>query len=81
MNLGEILDKQRRSSYIAVIVCLLTGGVFRLYRQELLAWLNNLLQLNITKIEQCGTGYGFFFLHSHTLVVMEPQRVSGVAVE
>ncbi|KAF3387644.1 Microtubule integrity protein mal3 [Penicillium rolfsii] len=23
---------------------------------ELLAWLNNLLQLNITKIEQCGTG-------------------------
>ncbi|KAJ5103437.1 hypothetical protein N7532_003966 [Penicillium argentinense] len=26
-------------------------------RQELLAWLNNLLQLNITKIEQCGTGY------------------------
>ncbi|KAJ5577597.1 Microtubule integrity protein mal3 [Penicillium hispanicum] len=25
-------------------------------RQELLAWLNNLLQLNITKIEQCGTG-------------------------
>ncbi|KAJ5174530.1 Microtubule integrity protein mal3, partial [Penicillium canariense] len=24
--------------------------------QELLAWLNNLLQLNITKIEQCGTG-------------------------
>ena len=28
-------------------------------RQELLGWLNNLLQLNITKIEQCGTGYGF----------------------
>ncbi|KAL8951413.1 MAG: hypothetical protein Q9222_002604 [Ikaeria aurantiellina] len=25
-------------------------------RQELLAWLNNLLQLNITKVEQCGTG-------------------------
>jgi RP/EB family microtubule-associated protein len=25
-------------------------------RQELLAWLNNLLQLNFTKIEQCGTG-------------------------
>lgn len=80
MNLGEILDKQRRSSWIAVIVCLLTGGVFCLYRQELLAWLNNLLQLNITKIEQCGTGYGFSFLHSHTLD-MEPQRVSGVAVE
>ncbi|OGE50675.1 hypothetical protein PENARI_c016G11956 [Penicillium arizonense] len=25
-------------------------------RQELLAWLNSLLQLNLTKIEQCGTG-------------------------
>ncbi|KAF2834500.1 hypothetical protein M501DRAFT_589840 [Patellaria atrata CBS 101060] len=25
-------------------------------RQELLAWLNSLLQLNITKVEQCGTG-------------------------
>ncbi|KAF2091533.1 hypothetical protein K490DRAFT_70351 [Saccharata proteae CBS 121410] len=25
-------------------------------RQELLAWLNNLLQLNMTKVEQCGTG-------------------------
>jgi hypothetical protein len=25
-------------------------------RQELVAWLNNLLQLNITKVEQCGTG-------------------------
>jgi len=25
-------------------------------RQELLQWLNNLLQLNVTKVEQCGTG-------------------------
>ncbi|KAF2728634.1 hypothetical protein EJ04DRAFT_516461 [Polyplosphaeria fusca] len=25
-------------------------------RQELIAWLNNLLQLNVTKVEQCGTG-------------------------
>ncbi|KAH9873277.1 hypothetical protein J1614_005675 [Plenodomus biglobosus] len=25
-------------------------------RQELVAWLNNLLQLNMTKVEQCGTG-------------------------
>jgi len=25
-------------------------------RQELVQWLNNLLQLNITKVEQCGTG-------------------------
>lgn len=29
----------------------------RFNRQELVAWLNNLLQLNITKVEQCGTGY------------------------
>jgi hypothetical protein len=27
------------------------------FRQELLNWLNNLLQLNITRVEQCGTGY------------------------
>jgi hypothetical protein len=26
-------------------------------RQELLAWLNDLLELNLTKVEQCGTGY------------------------
>ena len=25
-------------------------------RTELIAWLNDLLQLNYTKIEQCGTG-------------------------
>ncbi|KAI1486743.1 calponin homology domain-containing protein [Biscogniauxia mediterranea] len=25
-------------------------------RQELVAWLNSLLQLNMTKVEQCGTG-------------------------
>lgn len=25
-------------------------------RTELLEWLNNLLQINYTKIEQCGTG-------------------------
>jgi hypothetical protein len=26
------------------------------HRQELVTWLNSLLQLNITKVEQCGTG-------------------------
>ena len=35
--------------------------LFSLSRQELLAWLNNLLQLNVTKVEQCGTGYGQCF--------------------
>lgn len=33
------------------------GGAELLDRQELLSWLNGLLQLNITKVEQCGTGY------------------------
>ncbi|KAI9695520.1 MAG: hypothetical protein M1836_006437 [Candelina mexicana] len=28
-------------------------------RQELLLWLNQLLQLNVTKVEQCGTGAAF----------------------
>lgn len=28
----------------------------RFRRQELLNWLNQLLQLNVTKVEQCGTG-------------------------
>ncbi|KAH8815883.1 calponin homology domain-containing protein [Xylogone sp. PMI_703] len=28
-------------------------------RQELVAWLNSLLQLNITKVEQCGTGAAY----------------------
>ncbi|KAA8898920.1 calponin homology domain-containing protein [Sphaerosporella brunnea] len=28
-------------------------------RQELLNWLNSLLQLNITRVEQCGTGAAF----------------------
>ena len=28
-------------------------------RTDLLAWLNNLLQLNYTKVEQCGTGAAY----------------------
>ncbi|KAI0526158.1 hypothetical protein F5B22DRAFT_584662 [Xylaria bambusicola] len=28
-----------------------------MYGQELVAWLNSLLQLDMTKVEQCGTGY------------------------
>ncbi len=34
------------------------------HRQELLAWLNNLLQLNLTKVEQCGTGYVLELLYN-----------------
>lgn len=40
-------------------------------RQELLAWLNNLLQLNMTKIEQCGTGYAPNPITSHTFTQRE----------
>jgi hypothetical protein len=28
-------------------------------RSELLAWLNELLQINYTKVEQCGTGAAY----------------------
>lgn len=28
-------------------------------RTELIAWLNDLLQLNYTKVEQCGTGAAY----------------------
>ncbi len=28
-------------------------------RTDLLAWLNDLLQLNYTKVEQCGTGAAY----------------------
>lgn len=43
-------------------MCLATPGTMRILltsngRSELLAWTNNLLQLNITKVEQFGTGY------------------------
>ena len=41
-------------------------------RQELLAWLNNLLQLNVTKVEQCGTGYGL-----HLRLYKEPSGRDG----
>jgi hypothetical protein len=45
------------------------------YRQELLAWLNNLLQLNMTKIEQCGTGYER--APSPSTILDKPLAVSG----
>jgi len=43
---------------------LLTFGICR---QELLAWLNNLLQLNVTKVEQCGTGYALLCSAFHNI--------------
>lgn len=38
-------------------------------RQELLHWLNSLLQLNVTKVEQCGTGYANSNLRPTTLLI------------
>lgn len=42
------------------------------FRQELLHWLNSLLQLNITKVEQCGTGYAYFDLLSNIPPLLLP---------
>lgn len=39
-------------------------------RTELLAWVNDLLQLNYTKVEQTGTGTGLFLFTS-------PQKKKG----
>ncbi|XHF97758.1 hypothetical protein AWENTII_001342 [Aspergillus wentii] len=49
-------------------------------RQELLAWLNGLLQLNLTKIEQCGTGYGYlpFSLASSVPIVRSGFEYSSI---
>lgn len=35
-------------------------------RTELLAWVNDLLQLNYTKVEQTGTGTGLFLFYKST---------------
>ena len=39
------------------------AGANNLNRQELLAWANSLLQLNLTKVEQFGTGYGTLLMY------------------
>ncbi|KAI1610205.1 calponin homology domain-containing protein [Exophiala viscosa] len=44
-------------------------------RQELLNWLNGLLQLNITKVEQCGTGAAFCQLYDSIFLDMPMSRV------
>jgi hypothetical protein len=62
VNLGECDDPHGRIRSIQIHAprilfrpALLTDDHLR-HRQELVAWLNSLLQLNITKVEQCGTG-------------------------
>ncbi|EAS32722.1 microtubule associated protein EB1 [Coccidioides immitis RS] len=44
-------------------------------RQELLAWLNNLLQLNITKVEQCGTGAAYCQVYDSIFMDVPMSRV------
>ncbi|KAJ4511652.1 microtubule integrity protein mal3 [Exophiala dermatitidis] len=44
-------------------------------RQELLAWLNGLLQLNITKVEQCGTGAALCQLYDSIFLDIPMSRV------
>jgi RP/EB family microtubule-associated protein len=41
-------------------------------RQELLNWVNDLLQLNYTKIEQMGTG--IYYLSKHTYMYIHIQN-------
>lgn len=53
VEVGNIRLLLKRQILQTVTVRKLTWGQ---YRQELVAWLNSLLQLNITKVEQCGTG-------------------------
>ncbi|KAK0363892.1 microtubule integrity protein mal3 [Friedmanniomyces endolithicus] len=44
-------------------------------RQELLAWLNGLLQLNITKVEQCGTGAAYCQIYDSIFLDIPMSRV------
>ncbi|KAM0720217.1 hypothetical protein Q7P37_004353 [Cladosporium fusiforme] len=44
-------------------------------RQELLAWLNGLLQLNVTKVEQCGTGAALCQIYDSIFLDLPMSRV------
>ncbi|KIV88070.1 hypothetical protein PV10_09000 [Exophiala mesophila] len=44
-------------------------------RQELLQWLNGLLQLNVTKVEQCGTGAALCQLYDSIFLDIPMARV------
>ncbi|GAB7358081.1 hypothetical protein MBLNU230_g0242t1 [Neophaeotheca triangularis] len=44
-------------------------------RQELLAWLNSLLQLSMTKVEQCGTGAAFCQVYDSIFLDVPMSRV------
>ncbi|KAL1297105.1 hypothetical protein AAFC00_004687 [Neodothiora populina] len=44
-------------------------------RQELLAWVNGLLQLNLTKVEQCGTGAPYCQIYDSIFLDLPMSRV------
>ncbi|KAF2210903.1 hypothetical protein CERZMDRAFT_113054 [Cercospora zeae-maydis SCOH1-5] len=44
-------------------------------RQELLAWVNGLLQLNLTKVEQCGTGAAYCQIYDSIFLDVPMGRV------
>ncbi|KAF2860749.1 hypothetical protein K470DRAFT_257537 [Piedraia hortae CBS 480.64] len=44
-------------------------------RQELLAWLNGLLQLNLTRVEQCGTGAALCQIYDSIYLDLPMSRV------
>ncbi|KAM7191666.1 putative microtubule-associated protein rp eb family member 1 protein [Rhypophila sp. PSN 637] len=44
-------------------------------RQELLQWLNSLLQLNVTKVEQCGTGAALCQVYDSIFLDLPMSRV------
>ncbi|KAF1350913.1 calponin homology domain-containing protein [Delphinella strobiligena] len=44
-------------------------------RQELLAWLNSLLQLNLTRVEQCGTGAPYCQIYDSIFLDLPMSRV------
>lgn len=51
-------------------------------RNELIAWVNDLLQINYTKVEQCGTGGAYCqimdSIYGTQHVAQQPRRFGGL---
>ena len=57
------------------------GGVYFLSRSELLAWVNNLLQLSYTKVEECCSGPRNRTQHTATGPPPPPPRLCKAAAQ